>query len=596
MMKMPTTTNETIELTLAQRPITDITQTTNERLQRLIAAMGEHAILLTPHTPLPDLESFLDRMSAWRYDNLVRNIGQYADLSGFGMVDSLMAFVFNDDSATPNDLFFDSFDGDGSFDYASRLSDPLNRHLCRVCHRYADIDMATSCGFQYPGYNHGDVCGILTHYNCNDYRRYCPEHEHNRSNTYHNPYEGKPWEGRSFTFGVELEVDGNLSYDEHMTLSKSPLIAGYCGDGSLRGAGYEYQTQPLGHDGIDQLAALVDTIEPDREQHRAGGHVHVCRGDGGRQTAGRWYWALHAFMKDDETRKLGWALNMRHVLDSADHDDATNSHYWCRLVHGEYSGKNTAINDSHTQTIELRTFSAWNHDTAGKLAKALNWVHRMWRFFDGAPLHSLSASLIERTALRFATEIVKLPKWEYNREQRETWARERREARERAAAERRRAMRERVLANIKADKRARRGHWKRYMKIAAREREEALRSKEYRRNTLKNAIESSWESRYVNTLYSFKPVSRLEVMRHMVRMGSFDGIIRVVNPATYEVLNRYVFIYETRLRLRDMSKRRATANRIKAHKPQRYSDTQIARMAVRLGIITNDMRHNHSRW
>ena len=42
-------------------------------------------------------------------------------------------------------------------------------------------------------------------------------------------------------------------------------------------------------------------------------------------------------------------LNMRHIDDD----------YWCSLTHGEYTGKHTAINDEHADTIELRTFDCW---------------------------------------------------------------------------------------------------------------------------------------------------------------------------------------------------------------------------------------------
>ena len=90
---------------------------------------------------------------------------------------------------------------------------------------------------------------------------------------------------------------------------------------------------------LTEIRRLVERIATDTDNTLSGGHMHISRT--GRQTPARWYWALEAL---DETQCE--ALNMRHMTDTR----------WCELIHGDYCGKDTAINDTHRHTIEFRTF------------------------------------------------------------------------------------------------------------------------------------------------------------------------------------------------------------------------------------------------
>lgn len=87
---------------------------------------------------------------------------------------------------------------------------------------------------------------------------------------------------------------------------------------------------------MSKLPTLRELIEriPDYGEN-AGGHIHVaCTTN---QCASRWHWALRGLDGAQCER-----LNMRHMSDD----------YWCELKHGEHSGKHTAINDEHQDTIE----------------------------------------------------------------------------------------------------------------------------------------------------------------------------------------------------------------------------------------------------
>lgn len=79
--------------------------------------------------------------------------------------------------------------------------------------------------------------------------------------------------------------------------------------------------------------------------------------------------------------------------------------YWCSLTHGEYTGKHTAVNDEHADTIELRTFDCWYEGTANRLVPAVKWIRAMWRFFEKHPRGTVSASLIERYASCMADNV-----------------------------------------------------------------------------------------------------------------------------------------------------------------------------------------------
>lgn len=186
-----------------------------------------------------------------------------------------------------------------------------------------------------------------------------------------------------FTVGLEIEINGGHDHD---MLKGNPLIAGYCRDGSLWDGGMEYQTDILFTTDFDAIATLVESIRTESDEpERAGGHMHVRRTR--RQTASRWYWALKG-LTDQQARHL----NMRH----------TTGCRWCELRHGDYSGKDTAVNDDHDDTIELRTFARWDETTAHRLTPALEWAHHMWRYFEHHDLYQLKTAGIMRESARSA--------------------------------------------------------------------------------------------------------------------------------------------------------------------------------------------------
>ncbi|KFI93230.1 hypothetical protein BISA_1396 [Bifidobacterium saguini DSM 23967] len=235
----------------------------------------------------------------------------------------------------------------------------------------------------------GTYCSECEDYLCDDCRQWCGDceewhcdrdiesHEGQpRKTSYRNPYEGRPV-GEAFTVGLEIEIDG--VHDRH-EIQEHHLIAAWSRDGSLHNGGScEYQTQPMTMHDLHDITRLVETI-PDHAGN-AGGHMHISRTP--RQTAGRWYWALKGL-----TDNQAASLNMRH---------ATGCH-WCHLTHLQYHGKDTAVNDDHETTIELRTFGAWNANTADQLAAAINWAHGMWRFFQKHPRGSLKTRDIMATS------------------------------------------------------------------------------------------------------------------------------------------------------------------------------------------------------
>lgn len=463
----------------------------------------------------------------------------------------------------------------------------MNRMRCPVCHNH--IHSAAYhvfyCEYEYPGWNHGRLCHQYVHRDCaRSYRGdsrtcYCPEHWH--EDNYKGPYDGKPWYDSAFTFGLELEVDGTLKTEAHDTLRTSPLVAGYCRDGSLRGAGLEYHTHPLTMSDIDNLTDIVSGISSDIRQRRSGGHMHVRRTK--LQTAPRWYWALRAFTKDDDTRKLAWEqLNMRHVLESREHDNASESSYWCNLIHGDYSGKRTAVNDCHSLTIELRTFGRWDCGTAPRLANAVRWAHHMWRYFQHNPLHSLDSQAIMAESKRYALQLTRKPVWMMKGEERRRLMEERRAKREAERRERIRRMREHVLGNIKADKRARRGHWKRYRRIAERERNAKLRAKRERREM----IQARLDDRYCGgTVYSFTPVSRLDVYHAIIdgKLSVYVGRVLVVNPATNTIIQWVEVDYDTRALLTTRHRKVRTISRaIRNPMPNMYKPEQVMRIYRRI--------------
>lgn len=204
-----------------------------------------------------------------------------------------------------------------------------------------------------------------TYYDCEVYGcdaivgRYCPRHRGNamlltsKETEYTYPYAFD--NGDRFTFGVEMESE--LDTDFAADITDSDLIAGWDSDPSLGSGGVELQTNILDMSKLPPLRELIERI-PDYGEN-AGGHIHVARTPN--QCASRWYWALRGLDGTQCER-----LNMRHMSDD----------YWCDLNHGEYTGKHTAVNDEHVDTIELRTFDCWYEGSAGKLEPAVKWISR----------------------------------------------------------------------------------------------------------------------------------------------------------------------------------------------------------------------------
>ena len=231
-------------------------------------------------------------------------------------------------------------------------------------------------------------CPAVLCENCGDSvtcDRYCPRHRGNELLTdsmapeYTYPYVFKG--GHQFTFGVEIEIESDLSDEFAENVTDSSIIAGWDRDASLEGNGVELQSNILDMSKLPALRRIVEGIPEYGEN--AGGHIHVARTPN--QCASRWYWALRGLM-----RHLG--------------DD-----YWCALTHGEYTGKHTAINDEHADTIELRTFDCWYAGTADELVPAVKWIRAMWRFFERHPRGTVSASFIERYASCMADNVTDTP-------------------------------------------------------------------------------------------------------------------------------------------------------------------------------------------
>ncbi len=172
--------------------------------------------------------------------------------------------------------------------------------------------------------------------------------------------------GNQFAFGVEIELESELSDDFVEDVTDSDIIAGWNKDASLERNGVELQSNILDMSKLPALQRIVEGI-PEYGPN-AGGHIHVARTPN--QCASRWYWALRGL--DAAQCRV---LNMRHLDDD----------YWCTLTHGGYTGKHTAVNDEHADTIELRTFDCWYKGSANKLVPAVKWIRAMWRFFEEHP-------------------------------------------------------------------------------------------------------------------------------------------------------------------------------------------------------------------
>lgn len=224
---------------------------------------------------------------------------------------------------------------------------------------------------------------------------YCPRHRgaetfmDAKEPSYTYPY--AIGNGNQFTFGVEIEIESELSDHFAENVTGSDIIAGWNKDASLEHNGVELQSNILNMSKLPDLQRIIEDI-PEYGDN-AGGHIHVARTPN--QCASRWYWALHGL--DAAQCRL---LNMRHIDDD----------YWCSLTHGEYTGKHTAVNDEHADTIELRTFDCWYEGSAGKLVSAVKWIRAMWRFFEKHPRGTVSASFIERYASCMADNVTDTPR------------------------------------------------------------------------------------------------------------------------------------------------------------------------------------------
>lgn len=275
--------------------------------------------------------------------------------------------------------------------------------------------------------------------------RYCPRHRGNamlltsKETEYTYPYAFGT--GDRFTFGVEVETESELDADFAVAITDSAIIAGWGSDPSLRSGGVELQTNILD---MSKLPALRDFIEriPNYGEN-AGGHIHVARTDN--QCASRWYWALRGLDGTQCER-----LNMRHLSDD----------YWCGLNHGEYTGKHTAVNDEHADTIELRTFDCWYAGSADKLEPAVKWIRAMWRFFEKHPRGTVGEGVIERYASCMADNVTDTPrltlKGRLDAARRAAAMRKANEELERK--ERAKEIRRNVETNIRASRRARASH------------------------------------------------------------------------------------------------------------------------------------------
>lgn len=286
-----------------------------------------------------------------------------------------------------------------------------------------------------------DNCGGSL--DCDGY--YCPQHRGSetliggKEAEYTYPYAFG--DGNQFTYGVEIELESDLPADFVEDVTGSDVIAGWGKDPSLERNGVELQSNILDMTKLPALEHIVEGIPEYGEN--AGGHIHVART--GNQCASRWYWALRG-LKAYQCR----LLNMRHIDDD----------YWCTLTHGEYTGKHTAVNNEHADTIELRTFGCWYAGSADKLVPAVKWIRAMWRFFEKHPRGTVSASAIEQYASCMADNVTDTPRRTLGERLDEARhlkaARKAEEERERQA--RAAEIRRRVEKNVMASRTARRGH------------------------------------------------------------------------------------------------------------------------------------------
>lgn len=278
---------------------------------------------------------------------------------------------------------------------------------------------------------------------CDGY--YCPQHRGSetlmgsKEAEYVYPYAFG--DGNQFTFGVEIELEAPLPADFVEDVTNSDIIAGWDKDASLERNGVELQSNILDMSKLPALKHIVEGIPEYGEN--AGGHIHVARTDN--QCASRWYWALRG-LSAYQCR----LLNMRHIDDD----------YWCTLTHGKYTGKHTAVNNEHADTIELRTFDCWYEGSANKLIPAVKWIRAMWRLFEKYPRGTIGASSIEQYSSCMADNVTDTPRRTLAERLDEAHhlkaARKAEEERERQA--RAAEIRRRVKKNVTASRLARQSH------------------------------------------------------------------------------------------------------------------------------------------
>jgi hypothetical protein len=334
-----------------------------------------------------------------------------------------------------------------------------------------------------------DCCGGSINY-------YCPRHrldgmfQDGREPEYIYPYAFG--DGNQFTFGVEIELESELSEDFVENVADSELIAGWENDQSLDSCGVELQTNILDMSKLSDLRHLIDGIPEYGEN--AGGHIHVARTPN--QCASRWYWALHGLDATQCQR-----LNMRHMSDG----------YWCELRHGDYCGKHVAINDEHQDTIELRTFDCWFEGSAAKLVPAVKWIRAMWRFFEKHPRGTVSSDAIERYSSCMADNVTDTPRRTLAErlEAARRYAAARKEEEERERVRRADETRRRVEKNVMASRRARESHGDTTTAVTA------WREHENHREHVRKLIEERLSDDYYNHAF---PSRNLQPLHQYMRM------------------------------------------------------------------------------
>lgn len=337
-------------------------------------------------------------------------------------------------------------------DFYVRLNDGRMQHVdyvddfddetawCAQCGVPVDVD-----GGEYYCCDADGCDAVLCDYCGGSINYYCPRHRLNsmlqdgREPDYIYPYAFG--DGNQFTFGVEIEIESELSEEFMENVADSDLIAGWDNDPSLDRNGVELQSNILDMSKLTALRELVEGIPEYGES--AGGHIHVARTPN--QCASRWYWALRGLDGSQCER-----LNMRHMSD----------YHWCELNHGNYTGKHVAVNNEHQDTIELRTFDCWYAGSADKLAPAVKWIRAMWRFFERHARGTVSADAIERYSSCMADNVTDTPR--RTLEERLEAARRakaaRKEEEERERVRRADETRRRVERNVRASRRARESH------------------------------------------------------------------------------------------------------------------------------------------